>query len=748
MKFQRLSTTVLAATGILAAQAQLAVNTTIAPEQLVQDVLAGTCVTISNVTFNGGAPTDLQTQAGGFQASSGSNLGLLSGVILSTGRVATDAANFQYGADGTVDDFASNIMPSGSDPDLELLSGQDIDDAAILEFDFVPTGDSIKFRYVFGSEEYPGFTCTDFNDAFGFFLSGPGITGPYANGAINIALVPGTNVPVSINTLNGGEPTGGGDAATCAAFDPNWQANSQYFVDNAAQTNTIVTYDGFTTVLTAKAGVQCGETYHIKLAIGDGFDESYDSGVFLEAGSFSSEPFIPTLQPSAGVIGNVMFESCFPYTMGFVRIACDLSAAQTVYLSYSGSAEMGVDVVPPMPDSLVYAPGQEVIDVEFSVPIDADGVELMEITTQTVDCEGLPTSSTFTFGIGQTEPLVVEQLVEVVSCGQSVTFAPVVSGGFGQYEYQWSNGSPDPSVTLTPTQAEMLELTIVDLCDLTTSGTQQVSLSSAPNFNMSVFGSSQLREGCDNGTVNFIRPQGVQGAYTINLQTSGSATSGQDYTIPSAVTIPSGVLSIQDQVIILEDDEEEGTEVITVTGTATNACAQSVTATVSMQILNVDAFSVDVPALLAPCSTDSLELVATVSGGVAPYQFLWEDGSTSSSLWASLQNEGAYPVTVTDDCNRVAEGVGGVELDCEVVIPNVFSPNNDGQNDRWVIGGLGTRPNTVKLFNRWGKLVLDAKNYRNTFVANDVPDGTYFYEIVVEGKGEPMTGHLTILRGL
>jgi hypothetical protein len=78
-----------------------------------------------------------------------------------------------------------------------------------LEFDFVPTGDSLQFRYVFGSEEYTSYTCADYNDAFGFFLSGPGIAGPFSNGAaINIALVPGTTVPVSISTLNGGEPTG------------------------------------------------------------------------------------------------------------------------------------------------------------------------------------------------------------------------------------------------------------------------------------------------------------------------------------------------------------------------------------------------------------------------------------------------------------------------------------------------------------------------------------------------------------
>ncbi|MBK7946535.1 MAG: choice-of-anchor L domain-containing protein [Flavobacteriales bacterium] len=42
----------------------------------------------------------------------------------------------------------------------------------MLEFDFIPTGDTLRFRYVFGSEEYPNYTCGSVNDVFGFFLSG------------------------------------------------------------------------------------------------------------------------------------------------------------------------------------------------------------------------------------------------------------------------------------------------------------------------------------------------------------------------------------------------------------------------------------------------------------------------------------------------------------------------------------------------------------------------------------------------
>src|SRR5690606_39091386 len=117
-----------------------------------------------------------------------------------------------------------------------IASGQgtnpSIYDKSVLEFDFIPTGDTISFNYVFASSEYNSFTCTQYNDAFGFFLSGPGINGPFSNNAVNLAVVPNTTIPITVNTVNSGSPTGGGSASTCAAADPNWQANSQYFVGN------------------------------------------------------------------------------------------------------------------------------------------------------------------------------------------------------------------------------------------------------------------------------------------------------------------------------------------------------------------------------------------------------------------------------------------------------------------------------------------------------------------------------------
>ncbi|MBK6884847.1 MAG: choice-of-anchor L domain-containing protein [Flavobacteriales bacterium] len=215
------------------AQAQLVVSTNLTPTQLVQDVLLGSGITVSNVEFNGILePTTAQPGTGSFVAT-GTNLDIPSGIILTTG--------FAQGIPGPQTNFQSDqLVPNLSDPDLETISGLTINNAAVLEFDFIPNGDSVKFRYVFGSEEYPEFVC-NYNDAFGFFLSGPGISGPFALGAENIALVPGGNIPVTIDNVNNGYNNNGNpNDPDCPPVNPS------YYVDNTGGTS--IAYDGFTLV--------------------------------------------------------------------------------------------------------------------------------------------------------------------------------------------------------------------------------------------------------------------------------------------------------------------------------------------------------------------------------------------------------------------------------------------------------------------------------------------------------------------
>ena len=184
---------------------QLAVSSNMTEQELVEDVLVGQGVQVSNIQFTGATPS-----RGTFN-STNSNVGITEGVILSTGRIF-DA----IGPNNDPGGFSSNNdMGQDGDDDLELLLGLGATtlDAAVLEFDFVPIEDSIVFNYVFASEEYLEFVNDGYFDVFGFFLSGPVINGPYSNSAVNVALVPGTNTPVTIDNVND-------------------QVNSDYYVDN------------------------------------------------------------------------------------------------------------------------------------------------------------------------------------------------------------------------------------------------------------------------------------------------------------------------------------------------------------------------------------------------------------------------------------------------------------------------------------------------------------------------------------
>src|SRR5262249_48797923 len=181
-----------------------------------------------------------------------------SGIILSSGHavdVVGPNKTTSTGADTSVD----NGLPG--DTDLTALSGTQTFNATTLSFDFIPQGSTLTFSYVFSSEEYNFYVDKNFNDSFGFFLNGQ-----------NVALIPGTNTPVSIHTVN-------------------LNTNSQFFINNDSAPGPVDTeMNGLTTVLTVTASVNPGVVNHIKLGVADASDTLFDSNVFIQAGSFSAPP--------------------------------------------------------------------------------------------------------------------------------------------------------------------------------------------------------------------------------------------------------------------------------------------------------------------------------------------------------------------------------------------------------------------------------------------------------------------------
>ena len=454
------------------------ITTTNAPpydteEYLVNDVLLGADLTTSNFLSQGFA------QGIGYFDGTNANIGFEEGVILSTG-----------GLDFVTGGFGGGSGISG-EADLELALNQinlfwDVNNVTVLEFDFVAESESVTFNYVFGSSEYSSYTCTQFNDIFGFFLSGPGINGIYSDNAINLARIPDpegfndyqtwldgntglfTNTPVAVNTVNAGIPTGGGDEATCDNIDPNWESYNIFWYDNfyddfdpiqgpnpppAPQFDPngnfpVQGINGFTVPLQATYNnLICGETYHIKLAIADASDTALNSVVFIEANSFISPSVSVDAVPNfdiSGAEGGIL-EGCGTVSLEFIRSG-DLEGELPITLSYSGTATYGVDYEN-LPTEVTLPANEE----QFILPFDVfyDGID-DDQETLTITVTGLPDAC------GDVEVQIVELIlfdqseiiVEAGDCaeincpGDIIQLSPEsISGGTGLYVYEWQDSS-------------------------------------------------------------------------------------------------------------------------------------------------------------------------------------------------------------------------------------------------------------------------------------------------------------------
>jgi gliding motility-associated-like protein len=426
-------------------------NTTQTPTQIVQNVLLGPGVTASNVMFNGQPANNVTNMIGEFSGTT--NVGLTHGVIMGSGNVQVAVGPNNNGGASLGNGTGYN------DADLSAITPNTIFDACVLEFDFIPQGDSIIFKYVFASEEYDEYACGSVNDAFGFFISGPGFSGPYTNGGVNLALIPGTNTPVSINTVNLGVPGFSGFAPNCAAIDPNWASYNVYYTQN---TQNSIQYDGKTVVLTARALVQCGEEYHIKLAIGDGGDGAFDSGVFLEAGSFSSN----AIDISAGVANGdtVLYEGCNSAYFAFNRPSA--STDFTINFIVGGTATNGMDY-PAIPDSLVMPIGVLTDTIYINPYIDGipEGIETVTLIIIYQKCGGEYDTISASLTINDYNPLWASIVDSVNICPSEVApLTPLYGGGMPPLVFSWSSGENTPSINADPIETTLYTFTVSDNC--------------------------------------------------------------------------------------------------------------------------------------------------------------------------------------------------------------------------------------------------------------------------------------------
>lgn len=511
-------------------QSLLQVQTGMTPTSLVQDVLVGGgCFQISNVTFSG-VPEQIGMFTNGL-----TNIGFDQGIILGTGDINV--------APGPNDSDGASQGYGFSTPDVELenLTNGNTFDMASVEFDFVPTQAQVSFEYAFASEEYCEYVNTQFNDVFGFFISGPGIVGTQ-----NIALIPATNTPVTINNVNHlvnsglythNTPPGG---KNCGGIPP---ANGPAVQE--------LQYDGFTKKMVAIANVTPCQTYHIKIKIADVGDGVWDSAVFLRANSFNAGNGVLVSPAYPGSQGEA-YENCQNGTITFRRGNGNVSLPQPVAFSVGGTATPGLDYIP-LPNSVVIPAGEMEISIPVTVLPDllTEGQETIQLLIpNTCSCS----QSVVNFVINDRPVISAEGFDQFMCIGELSSLHVNPSGGIlnGTYSYQWNTG--DTTAFISPSTSGTYEVTVSDGCSVPATVALQLSYTACSTCQSETYVKTL-------GTEN-VRGLGIYDSHDGNFYLSGlkkdsalitKITPGGDVLWARAFDIQAGVRDIITELIIDSD---------------------------------------------------------------------------------------------------------------------------------------------------------------------------------------------------
>jgi len=648
------------------------------PIYLIDNVLLGGGVTASNHNYQGDS-----VQIAFFNATN-TSLGINTGIVMATGEVSVLDPSFTSTfpiLPNTVTDpdllnVANSVPPLLPSPHTNSFTVSSINDVAVLEFDFIPTSDSLSFNYVFGSEEYFAFENSQYNDVFGFFLSGPGISGPYSspsyhpNGSINLAIVPGSNppLPITISSVNSVTPI-----------------NSQFFVDNQGGLDTIAYADGYTTVLTANATVQCGETYHIRLAIADGSDSGLSSFVWLQAGSFSS----PVLE----VVDDLGLDSTV------LEIPCNSNVTLTANGGVGATYEW-------------YDQSGNVFSTNNVVTV-ANGTYWVTATSF-----GCPVISDTLTVISQSAPVVELGNDITIDCNSTVLLDPNISGGSGVYNYLWNNNSTSNtlnigggfySVIVTDDQTGCYGEDSINIFEdqppntVISGGGSICSDGSTVQINFLYDGLIPWDLQYFNQTDTFIQANIQTANYSITTSTSGT------YQILNVLDYNDCMSNYSGQAIVQVNQMPEA-------------------------ILSPDSY------ILYIGDTLLIQLPEDYT------YYQWFDrnnDSISNSSVLSIYQAGDYYVYVEDQ-NGCFDYSNSVTVDevprTELYVPNTFTPNADWHNEVFTVYGKNIKEYSLKIFNRWGDLLFESndiqKHWDGYFKGRKVDENKYLYYIEIIGEDD------------
>ncbi len=605
----------------MSANAQLTVSNILTPTQLVQQVLLGSGVQAFNITYTG------DTGAMGYFNGSASNIGLAGGVILTSGKIWNAPGPNNSCSEGTCNSTPGDSLLN------TIISGTTYD-ASILEFDFIPIGDTVKFSYVFASEEYNEFVNTQYNDVFAFFIRGPGIVG-YPN----IALIPSTLTPVSINNVNNGN-------SACSSVPTGPCTNCAYYIDN---TNGLtVQYDGFTTPLVALHWVIPCDTYHIKIAIADVGDCEYDSGVMLKQGSFTGGSAYVSSHITDTTLGDTLVRGCVSAQI-IISIADTLTHDTTIHFTLTGSAINGIDYTY-LPDSVVIPSGSIHDTLIINPLVDTTDYSLKFVIVGISFATGCNTIALDSVVLPIKNPT---RMWDTVSADTTVCWGdPAILivhdiGGFGAYTYLWSPnvGSTD-TIIVYPTSNTVYHITTTDMCFHSKYDSITVHLVNSPHASapdsVSIFG-------CGTGYILFSIPTPLGNNEVIHFTIEGTAVGDTDYvSFADSAIIPAGQLTDTLYITALHDSLNIQNRTVVIRYVSCNGMDST-----KITIINVNPIALTVNNDTTICYHNSVTLHAATTGGHGSYTYLWDHGlGSNATQTVAPDSTTTYNVSVTDSCGN------------------------------------------------------------------------------------------------
>lgn len=724
--------------------------------------------------FNG-QPGNVSTpQIGTFNRNGFVNFPFETGLVMTTGNVSVAA-----GPNNSTS--ASSQITSGAYTENALSSytTNDVNNSASLEFDFIAMADEFQFNYIFGSEEYCEFVNTGYNDVFAFLLTG---VDPVTLNTTtkNVAIVPGSvtasnpnGISVAINNVNHGNH---GSPGSGPGTGPS---NSNYFICNANNTNG-VQYDGYTTALAAQAIIFSCQTYHMKLAVANVGDNNYDSGVFLEEGSFYS-PHVQLEQAwETEEGGDTLIQNCRNLDLTFSMEHPSTTANTQIVINTSGSAVLNTDY------SLIM-PSGDTIDLENNAFSFAIGE-----TTQVVHVKMLPTVQ-FTnpnqvkearlivvtqgcAGYGNLEPLFrkFDTIMLHFRANDSVRLRDTAFTacdtlkyieveklrGSDSIFYVWLNNVGDtlPGVIHPDRLASECEITQSGIYKMVAhdrwncmTDTAKVEVNIVPRPNINITYSP------DRGCLPL--PVTWHADYTPDYATLQWRIYDDDaYVHYDSTTNPHTTFT------------EEGYYSATLTVTSAPGCNDSLTL---QNVVHVSGYP-HADFSFSPAEPNNGEEVYffnhSTGDNITNYSWYFGDGHSSYDEEPShafhLQSSDLVPVRLTvtnaDGCSNDTTLIVPVEDNYAFFVPSGFTPNTDGKNEVFLPKVNGVTHYQLMIFNRNGELIFQTENPEEGWDGNirgfgsnakfkPAPEGVYIWKIQYARIGTPeqmmmKTGSLTLIR--